>query len=112
MAGVPRQHTEWMMRRFAGRTTQLLFDDYTSAPFDIDDGLDQGDPGSVTYYSFFNAPLARIHPDSGIYVDDYHALAIGKNLVETSKALEDLVTEEGGVNEWGVTHNSVFGAAK
>ncbi|KAJ7173825.1 hypothetical protein C8R46DRAFT_824225, partial [Mycena filopes] len=31
---------------------------------------------------------------------------------ETSGKLEELVTKAGGVNEWGVTHNSVFGAAK
>jgi hypothetical protein len=43
MAGVPCEHTDWMLRRFTGRTTRLLFDDYVSEPFDIEDGLDQGD---------------------------------------------------------------------
>ncbi|KAJ6457677.1 hypothetical protein C8R45DRAFT_844254, partial [Mycena sanguinolenta] len=48
------------MRQFEGRTTQLVFDDYVSAPFNIDDGLDQGDPQSVNLYLFFNSPLARL----------------------------------------------------
>ncbi|KAJ7134460.1 hypothetical protein C8R44DRAFT_609930, partial [Mycena epipterygia] len=100
------------MRRFTGRTTRLLFDDYTSEPINIVDGLDQGDPQSVICYLFYNTPLARIDDDSGIYIDDYHALAIGKDLRATSQAIAEVVTREGGVNEWGETHNSVFGAAK
>ncbi|KAF7337390.1 RNA-directed DNA polymerase from transposon X-element [Mycena sanguinolenta] len=112
MAGVPKEHTDWMSRRFEGRTTRLLFDDYVSDPFPIEDGLDQGDPQSVICYLFYNSPLARVHDDSGIYIDDYHILAIGNTLVETSRMVTELVTKEGGVNEWGVTHNSAFGAAK
>ncbi|KAF7373394.1 RNA-directed DNA polymerase from transposon X-element [Mycena sanguinolenta] len=112
MAGVPKGHTDWMERRFEGRTTQLLFDDYISEPFPIDDGLDQGDPQSVICYLFYNSPLARVHDDSGIYIDDYHVLAVGNTLVETSGMVAEIVTKDGGVNEWGVTHNSVFGAAK
>ncbi|KAJ7029315.1 hypothetical protein C8F04DRAFT_928205, partial [Mycena alexandri] len=39
-------------------------------------------------------------------------VAIGKTLVATTAALVKLVTKKGGVDEWGATHNSVFGAAK
>ncbi|KAJ7450367.1 hypothetical protein FB451DRAFT_944667, partial [Mycena latifolia] len=112
MAGVPREHTDWMLRRFTGRTTRLVFDDYVSEAFAIDDGLDQGDPHSVLCYLFYNSPLARIDEDSGIYIDDYHLLAIGDTLVETTQKIVDVVTQPEGVNGWGVTHNSEFGAAK
>jgi hypothetical protein len=101
-----------MLRRFEGRTTRLVFDDYVSDPFPIDDSLDQGGPQSVICYQFYNSPLARLHDDSGIYINNYHVLAIGNNLVETSRTVTDVVTRDGGADEWGMTHNSVFGAAK
>ncbi|KAF7346431.1 RNA-directed DNA polymerase from transposon X-element [Mycena sanguinolenta] len=101
MAGVPKEHTDWMLRRFQGRTTRLVFDDYVSEPFPIEDGLDQGDPQSVICYLFYNSPLARLHDDSGIYIDDYHLLDCGRD------------RDEGGWSERvGMTHNSTFGAAK
>ncbi|KAJ7707570.1 hypothetical protein B0H17DRAFT_849479, partial [Mycena rosella] len=112
MAGVPREHTDWMIHRFSGQTTRLLFDDFVSEPFDILDGFDQGDPGSVLYYLFYNMPLARIDSDSGIYIDDLHNLAIGDTLEETTQKIRDVVTRRGGVNEWGVESNSEFGATK
>ncbi|KAJ6483776.1 hypothetical protein C8R47DRAFT_926571, partial [Mycena vitilis] len=108
MAGVPREHTEWMMRCFTGRTTQLVFDDYVSDPAPINDGLDQGNAQSVNLYQYNNAPLARIDPESGIYIDDYHMLAIGNSVRGTNRAVKELVEKEDGVDEWGVTHNSVF----
>ncbi|KAJ6586357.1 hypothetical protein DFH09DRAFT_910859, partial [Mycena vulgaris] len=101
-----------MTRRYEGHTTRLLFDDYVSDAFEITDGLDQGDPHSVLSYLFYNAPLARIDDNSGIYIDDYHLLSIGDTLQETNQAITEIVTKEGGVDDWGRTHNSVFGVAK
>jgi hypothetical protein len=63
-------------------------------------------------YLFFNVPLARIDNDSGIYIDNYHFLAIGDTFEETNQKIVETVTREGGVNEWGMSHNSIFGAAK
>ncbi|KAJ6492786.1 hypothetical protein C8R47DRAFT_956458, partial [Mycena vitilis] len=48
MAGVPRELTDWLQRRFAGRTTRLVFDDFISEIVRIVIGLDQGDPLSTT----------------------------------------------------------------
>ncbi|KAJ6568287.1 hypothetical protein DFH09DRAFT_809313, partial [Mycena vulgaris] len=39
-------------------------------------------------------------------------LAIGDTLQETNQVIVDVVTRAGGVNDWGLSHNSVFGAAK
>jgi hypothetical protein len=66
----------------------------------------------VTCYQYYNSPLARVDSDSGIYIDDYHVLAIADTLVETTRMVREVVMKEGGADEWGVTHNSVFGAAK
>jgi hypothetical protein len=117
MAGVPVEFTEWMMRRFEGRMTTLVFDDYVSEIIKILDGLDQGDPLSVILYLFFNSPLARLDAEAvkthtGIYIDDYHALTIGDSLRDTTRKMQEFITKSAGVNETAVTHNSDFGAAK
>ncbi|KAJ7706966.1 hypothetical protein B0H17DRAFT_860423, partial [Mycena rosella] len=109
MAGVPHEVVEWMSWRFEGRQTRLVFDDYISEGFPILDGLDQGDPCSVI---FANSPLAWIDPHSGIYIDDYHLLAIAKALRAACDMIIQRVMEEGGVNDWAQTHNSKFSAAK
>ena len=47
-----------------GRTTQLKFDDYISDPISLDNGTMQGDPSSMLYYSFYNAPLLEVASSS------------------------------------------------
>jgi hypothetical protein len=112
MAGVPKEHTDWMQRRFKGRTIRLVVDDYISEPSPIGDGLDQGDPQSIICYEFYNAPLSHIDSDSSVHIENYHMLAIGKTLEETTVAVADRVTRAGGVNEWATEHNTEFRAAK
>lgn len=46
MRGVPREHTDWMVRRYEGRTSRICFDGYMSDPYNIVGGLDQGAPES------------------------------------------------------------------
>ena len=45
MKGIPKEYTEWLERRLAGRKTVLVFDDHQTAQFAIDNGLDQDDHG-------------------------------------------------------------------
>ena len=40
-----------------GRSTRLKFDDYLSNPIPLGNGTTQGDPSSMLYYTFYNAPL-------------------------------------------------------
>ena len=54
---IPVEYTEWATRRMTGRKTILTFDDYKSEPFEVTNGLDQGDPTSSVFYSFYNADL-------------------------------------------------------
>ena len=41
---IPIEYTQWITRHMAGRKTILTFDDYESEPFEVSNGLDQGDP--------------------------------------------------------------------
>ena len=57
------------------------FDNYMSDPIPLKNGTTQGDPASMLYYSFYNAPLIEIakfaNELSPGFVDDTMMLAIG-----------------------------------
>jgi hypothetical protein len=81
MHGVPVQHTDWLQRRYAARKGCLTFGDFTSAPFDIAGGLDQGNPHSGFLYGIYNAALAEIPrpargEDGVVFVDDNMIIAV------------------------------------
>jgi len=60
MRGVPKEHVEWVRRRNSSRKTKIIFDDYESEPFNVDDGLDQGDTQSLILYILYNAGILII----------------------------------------------------
>ncbi|KAJ6457695.1 hypothetical protein C8R45DRAFT_758808, partial [Mycena sanguinolenta] len=59
LMGVPHELTDWLVRRYAGRTSRIVFDDYTSDPFVVDGGLDQGDPISGIAYLLYNSDVIQ-----------------------------------------------------
>lgn len=44
--GIPEQLIIWLTHKLCGRKTTLIYDDYESPAFDIENGLDQGCPMS------------------------------------------------------------------
>ena len=56
MCRVPKCFIDIVTLSLTGRTTLLKFDDYLSDPIALDNGTTQGDPSSMNYYSFYNAP--------------------------------------------------------
>ena len=60
MRRVPKCFTDIVSLSLTGRTTSLKFDDYISDPIPIDNGTTQGDPSSMNYYAFYNAPLLKL----------------------------------------------------
>jgi hypothetical protein len=60
LRGIPEQYTEWMEHRLGNRQTTLVFDNHSSEKFNIDNGLDQGDPFSGICYLIYNADLLDI----------------------------------------------------
>ncbi|KAH7917088.1 hypothetical protein BV22DRAFT_988306, partial [Leucogyrophana mollusca] len=55
--GVPIEYVEWYRRRLKDRTTTLSFDNFTSAIFGVENGIDQGCPLSVIAFLFYNSDL-------------------------------------------------------
>ncbi|KAJ7369242.1 hypothetical protein DFH08DRAFT_614242, partial [Mycena albidolilacea] len=116
---IPQQHTDWMKRRYKGQTSHIVFNDYMSEVFKVDGGLDQGNQASGISYLIYNSGLVEI-PARGrkadkagvIYMDDNMMVATGATFEITHGKLEDMVSRQGGVDEWEVDHNTKFGLAK
>ena len=112
--GVPVEHVEWLGRRLEGRQTLLMFDDYRSELFAIEDGLDQGDAQSLIAWIIYNLRILHIFRKLAkevglLYVDDAAALVTGANFHITHDKLRDIMNREGGILEWAVVHNCSFG---
>jgi ribonuclease HI/exonuclease III len=117
MRRIPGEIVEWMERRLEGRKTTLTFDDFTSRPFDIDNGLDQGDPFSQIAYIIYNADqLDKLSADRGehgmLYIDDSNILVVAKDFEETHRRLLRIMRGPGGILQWAKEHNCEFGIEK
>ena len=95
-----------------GHTTWLIFDDYVSEPIPLNNVMMQGNPSSMLYYSFYNAPLIEVASSSNElspgFVDDSMMLAIGDTIEDCHLKLKDMMERPGGGFQWSYTHNSPF----
>ena len=116
MCRVPKCFIDIVTLSLTGRTTLLKFDDYLSDPIALDNGTTQGDPSSMNYYSFYNAPLIETAQGndelSPGFVDDSMVLAIGDSLAQCHEKLKDMMERPNGGFDWSLTHNSPFELSK
>ena len=115
--GIPQEYTEWLTRCLENRKTTLTFDDYTTATFQVTNGLDQGDPFSGICYLIYNSDLPDIpNPKMGksilLFVDDTVIIVTGKDFHDTHQKLRNIMNRPGGVLEWAKRHNCEFGIEK
>jgi ribonuclease HI len=107
---VPRKLINFAAGMLEERVTTLKFDDYTSAPIPIDNGIGQGDPMSMALYQFYNADLLDIpnakHESAIAYVDDVLLIATAVNFEEAHQTLASMMTRQNGVINWSTTYNS------
>jgi ribonuclease HI len=114
---IPVALVKFVAQLLSNRRTKIRFDDYTSGPIEITNGIGQGDPLSMLLYILYNADLLEI-PDNESkedaigYVDDIAILATGDTFEETTQRLETLMTKEDGGLQWSRTHNSKFEVSK
>ncbi|KAF8694005.1 hypothetical protein AX14_002201 [Amanita brunnescens Koide BX004] len=101
LRGIPKETTDWIARQMEHRQTNLNFDDYTSEPFNVDNGLDQGNPFS-----------AQDSEDSILFVDNTTILAVGTDYIETHGKISSMLHREGGILQWAEEHNCSFGIDK
>ena len=95
MRRVPKCFTDIVDLSLTGRSTVLKFDDYISDPIPLLNGTTQGDPSSMNYYAFYNAPLIEtatgVNELSPGFVDDSMMLAIGDTLAQCHIGLKDMM---------------------
>ena len=91
------------------RCTQLKFDSFTSDWIGVDNGIVQGDLLSMILYLFYNADLledmGKMETKVG-YVDDVNFFAEGRTFDAAYAKLSDMMTREGGGQDWSKLHNS------
>ena len=93
------------------RRMRLKFDSFTSDWISVDNGIVQGDPLSMILYLFYNADLledmGKMETKVG-YVDDVNFFAKGRTFNAAYAKLSDMMTREGGGQDWSKLHNSKF----
>ena len=117
LCGVPSGHVEWFERWPQGRKTTLVFDDFKSDTFDIEEGIDQGDAHSLIAWVIYNHQILKIFNKAAketgfLYVDDAAVLVTGDNFTTTHNILKSIMNREGGISEWAASHNCSFGLEK
>ena len=80
----------------ANRRMALAFDDYRTDLFQVNNGLDQGDPFSSICYLIYNADILKIpRIEEGesalLFVDDAALVVTGKNFAETHNKLVSIM---------------------
>jgi len=114
--GVPKKYANFVQSMLDSRETTLKFDGYISESLQIDNGIGQGDPLSMTLYQFYNADLLDIPSNANeaaiAYVDDALMLAVAVTFDEAHQTLADMMSREGGVSDWSSSHNSPLELSK
>ena len=108
--GIPAKLANFIYEMLQNRATALRFDDYTTDPIEISNGIGQGDPLSMALYQFYNADILDVPkgPDESAvaYVDDALLIATAKTFTEAHHKLTKMMTRRGGIIEWSTAHNS------
>ena len=110
---VPKKLIRYIANLLNDRSTTLRFDDHTSTPIEINNGIGQGDPLSMALYQFYNADLVEIPKEdegefAAAYVDDAIISASANTFEEAHEKLRDMMTREDGAINWAEKHNSPF----
>lgn len=115
MKGFPEEYILWYQRQLSSRSTTLVFDDYESATFNVENGVDQGCPLSVIAFLIYNADVLEVadpKPTCGElslgFIDNIALIAKGKTFKEANEKLKHMMEKPGGALDWSRDHNAEF----
>jgi hypothetical protein len=111
---IPEKLVRFLKHLLAGRSTQLKFDDYTSEPMEISNGISQGDPILISSYIFYNSDLLELLWQlTGMgYVNNVMLMSIGNDFNETTQEIKKAMESRRGGLQWLAEHNSRFKISK
>ena len=115
MHRVPERYVKFIEQMLTNRQTRLKFDGFTSNWVGVNNGIVQGDSLSMILYLFYNTDLidgAKKGDAKIVYVDDANYYAKGVDFKEAYEKLRDMMTREGGGQDWSCWHNSKFETSK
>ena len=121
--GIPKKFTDWIARQLDGRETVITFDDFTSEPIPIHNGLNQGDCLSTFLYRFYNAEQINSIVETmrnnrtqdrlaANFSDDAMCAASAPNLEQAADKIVQMWNQPNGLAEWSRTHFSLYEYAK
>jgi hypothetical protein len=100
MRSIPKCFTDIALLFLIGCTTKLKFNNFMFEPFPLVNGTTQGDPSSMCYYSFYNAPLIETATSEDKlslgFVNNSMMLAIGDTLEHCHEKLKEMIEQAGG----------------
>ena len=111
MCRVPEEYIPFVDHLLTNQCMRLKFDGYTSDWITVDNGIVQGDPLSMILYLFYNLDLLEDvgKPEMKVgYIDDVNFFAEGPALDVAYAKLSDMVTRDGGSQDWSKQHTSKF----
>jgi len=103
MRRVPERYVLFIDRLLKDCRTRLKFDGYVSDWVEVNNGIVQGDPLSMILYLFYNADLldnVKKGEAKIAYVDNANFYAEGSSFEEAYGKLCNMMTREGGGQEW------------
>ena len=115
MRHVPEEYVLFVDWLLTNRCMQIKFDGFMLDWIDVDNGIVQGDLLSMILYLFYNADLmedmGKMETMVG-YMDDVNFYAEGCTFDAAYAKLSDMMTQEGGGQDWSKLHNSKFKMSK
>jgi hypothetical protein len=111
--GYPTEIIAFYKALLSDRRTCLKFDDFISSIILIDNGIGQGETGSMLLYLIYSEGLVHIpqgpDKDRGAYVDNNFILATGDTYDECDSRINAMMDKQ---ERWAVAHNSTAKLSK
>ena len=111
--GIPKEYTDMILDKMTGREMVIAFNDYTSDPIPVDNGLDQGCNLLMYGYRFYNASqikgsIGKKDELATNYTDNVVCATAAKTIEEVEEKIRTLFQRDGGPAAWGRTHFSTY----
>jgi len=115
--GVPREYTDWIIRKIGGRRTTMAFDGYDSILLTLPCSTDQGCPLSGMLFQFYNTNLLDVAntsngEDAVAFINNTALLATASTFKVANQKLKAMMERANGGFAWAASHGCEFTVEK